>query len=820
MVWLPGIDDKLESVILIMGFGLDKRLPDPASDEFRQLKEENARLKELLRRQGIDWDAKGDPPARLGKIREAAGVPFSPAEKISLFRRLFRGRTDVYARRWESLRGKSGYSPVCGDEWKPGVCRKPQVKCADCACRRLLPLDDQVIYDHLAGKHTAGLYPLLTDDTCGFLAVDFDGAEWEKDAAAFRKSCRELEIPAALEISRSGNGAHIWIFFSQPVPAAQARQLGSALISHTCERTRQLSLTSYDRFFPNQDTLPRGGFGNLIALPLQKLPRLQGRSVFAGDNFAPYPDQWAFLTSIRPLSGLELAEALLRAGGGRHPLDLTADPGEDEPDPWQRPIALPRRIPGPLPESLRLVLGNQIYIAKADLPQPLLNRLIRLAAFPNPEFYRAQAMRMPVWNKPRVIGCAENFPRHIGLPRGCRKAVLELLEQNVIRFEIEDTRPPERKVEVKFIGTLRREQKAAVRAILQEETGVLCAPPGFGKTVVAAAVISRRRVSTLILVHRTELLRQWRERLSAFLELPKGSPGAIGGGRKKSTGEIDVAILQSLSRRPDLEGLLDNYSQIIVDECHHISAVSFEAVIRASRARYILGLTATPVRRDGHHPIVLMQCGPIRHQAAGRDTAPAILEVIPAYLPPPQISPETPIQEVFRAIAADENRARRICRDVIAAYREGRKILVLTERTGHLELLRAALEGEVKNCFVLHGRLGKRQRQNILGELAALDNSAPRALLATGRLIGEGFDHPPLDTLVLAMPISWKGTLRQYAGRLHREHPGKRDAHIYDYIDSGLPRLLRMWMKRRRGYRAMGYRIRAENDGQTGLPGL
>ena len=307
------------------------------NDELEQLREENKRLKTLLSEHGIPWEAVEPPKvSHASKTSATLHSVLTTTEKLALFRQLFRGRTDVYPIRWESTKGKSGYSPACANEWRPGVCNKPKIKCGNCNQRLLKPLTDEVIYDHLAGKHTVGVYPLLEDNRCYFLAADFDDEHWQDDAKGYMQSCRELDIPAAMEISRSGNGAHVWIFFSAPVNAHEARQLGAAIISHTCERTRQLSLASYDRLFPNQDTLPKGGFGNLIALPLQKQPRDHGRSVFVGEDLIPYPDQWNFLSSIRTLSGAELADVLLRTTGGRHPLDVSFVAGEDESKPWQR----------------------------------------------------------------------------------------------------------------------------------------------------------------------------------------------------------------------------------------------------------------------------------------------------------------------------------------------------------------------------------------------------------------------------------------------------------------------------------------------------
>lgn len=784
-------------------------------EELSRLREENVRLRKLLATHGIAWEA-ATAPVRSPSLEAPAqaGNRLSTAEKVALFRERFRGRTDVYPVRWESAKGKSGYSPACANEWRPGICHKPKVKCGQCEQRLLLPVTDAVIYDHLAGKQTIGVYPLLPDDRCWFLAADFDDEQWEDDAKGFMQSCSELDIPALLEISRSGNGAHVWIFFSEPVPAWEARQLGGALISHTCNQTRQLSLASYDRLFPNQDTLPKGGFGNLIALPLQKQPRELDRSVFVDKSLAPYADQWALLSSIRPLSAADLENAILRASGGRHPLDVSFTGDENENKPWQRRTTHSDKVTGPLPESVQLVLANQIFLAKTDIPQALANRLIRLAAFQNPEFYKTQAMRLPVWNKPRIIGCAENFPQHIALPRGCGDDILHLLEQNGVRAEIQDERVAGHKVRAKFVGTLRKDQKSAVGEMLKHDIGVLCAPTAFGKTITAAAIIARRKVSTLVLVHRTELLRQWQERLTSFLELPEGGLGVIGAGKKRPSGCIDIAVLQSLSRREDLASLLDDYGQVIVDECHHLSAFSFESILKQAKSRYVLGLTATPVRRDGHHPIIFMQCGPIRHSATQAETAPARMVVWPQYLPTPAIPADTAIQEVFRTLAHDAERNRRIAQDVICAVNEGRKVLLLTERTDHLQRLTDLLAGQVEHCFILHGRLSKKQRSAVLDALAELGDTTPHVLLATGRLVGEGFDHPPLDTLVLAMPISWKGTLQQYAGRLHREHTGKDDVRIYDYVEADQAQLSRMWDKRLRGYRDMGYEI---NPGITPL---
>ena len=774
------------------------------TDALASLRAENARLTALLDAHGIAWRL--PPQAQTPTVAELSRL--TTDEKVALFRTLFRGRTDVYPIRWEGkTSGKSGYAPACANEWRAGVCEKPRIKCGDCAHRVLQPLTDAVIYDHLAGEHTVGVYPLLEGDTCHFLAVDFDEADWREDAQAFIQSCTELGVSAALEISRSGQGAHAWVFFASAVSARDARRLGTAIISHACTRTRQLQLTSYDRLFPNQDTMPKGGFGNLIALPLQKHPRERGVSVFVDASLQPYPDQWAFLASVARMPAHDIEPTILRATGGAHPLDVTFIDDEDLATPWKRE-SKPAKLAGLMPKSLTVILANQIYFEKAQMPQALANRLIRLAAFQNPEFYRAQAMRMSVWDKPRIIGCAENFPQHIALPRGCFDAARDLLADNGIRLDQRDERHAGTPIAVGFSGTLRPDQEAAVAAMLGHDAGVLCAPTAFGKTVTAAAIIARRGVNTLVLVHRTELLKQWQVRLAAFLDAGKDVIGVIGGGKNRPTSQIDIAVMQSLSRQGEVDPLVESYGQVIVDECHHVGAASFDAILRRAKAKHVVGLTATPIRRDGQQPIIFMQCGPIRHKAAQPLDAPHDLAVTPQFIESPIALPaEAGIQDVFRHLAQDVARTAAIASAITDAFRQGRKVLALTERTEHIDAIRTALADQVPEPFVLHGRMSKKQRAALIATLDALSPEAPRVLLATGKLVGEGFDHPPLDTLVLAMPVSWKGTLQQYAGRLHREHASKTDVRIIDFVDTGHPALLRMWDKRQRGYRAMGYRV-------------
>lgn len=502
----------------------------------------------------------------------------SPASKIALFRSLFRGREDVYARRFESRKtGKSGYQPACANEWVRGVCEKPRIKCSDCPSRRFLPVNDDVIRCHLSGyddagrDFVAGIYPMLLDESCLFLAADFDKAHWQDDVRAYLETCHRLGLPAVLERSRSGKGGHVWLFFSQATPAHLARRLGSHILTETMERRPEIGFDSYDRFFPNQDTLPTGKLGNLIALPLQKQARKNGNSLFMDDQFQPHPDQWAFLSGITRITR-DQAEDIVRAAASKDRIiGVRMAETEDEGGvtaPWlQAPSRRPKAmlIHELLPDHVELHLGNDIYISKEGISPCLRNRLTRLAAFQNPEFYKAQAMRLPTYDKPRIIACAEDHPNHIGLPRGCLDDVIEFLSDLKIKPVLHDERNQGKPLEVTFRGQLRPEQQLAAEAMLAHDTGVLSATTAFGKTVLAAWLIARRSVNTLILVHRRQLLEQWVERLSTFLGMPTKSIGRIGGGRRKPTGILDVALIQSLVRKGAVDDLVGEYGQLIVE---------------------------------------------------------------------------------------------------------------------------------------------------------------------------------------------------------------------------------------------------------------
>ncbi len=680
-----------------------------------------------------------------------------PAQKIALFRALFRGREDVYPRRFESrATGKTGYAPVCANEWVTEICEKPRVKCAVCQHRRFLPVTDDVVRQHLVGidehggSFVAGVYPMLLDETCFFLAIDLDKCNWQDDAVAVAETCRRLAIPAVLERSRSGHGGHVWIFFDTALPASTARRLGSHVLTETMERRPDVGLDSYDRLFPNQDTLPRGGFGNLIALPLQKQPREAGNSVFINDACEPHADQWALLASIQRMPRELVEEIVGRAKAKGRIIGIQAASSEEDAQPWTMPPSRRRHEPkicGELPPRLELTLSDQVCIPKENLPPALRNRLMGLAAFQNPEFYRSQSMRVSTWGKPRIISCVEDQPRHLALPRGCFEEVKALLRDLKIKVNVRDERVCGEPIDVCFQGQLRPEQETAARKLLAHDTGVLSATTAFGKTVVAAWMISQRGVNTLILVHRRQLLDQWVERLSEFLGIPCKDIGRIGGGRRKLTGRVDVAIIQSLVRKGVVKDCVADYGHLIVDECHHLSAHSFELVARKTKARYVLGLSATVARKDGHHPIILMQCGPVRHrvnakaEAISRPFQHSVIvrptgfrSVLPA-----DSDPRIQFHDLYCELIANGDRNAKIREDILQCVREGRSPLVLTERREHLESLAASLEGDVRHVVVLQGGASIAKSRAIANRLTEIPQDEERVLLATGKYIGEGF---------------------------------------------------------------------------------
>lgn len=769
---------------------------------------------------------------------------YSPTEeKIKLFTSLFSGRTDVYARRWVNAKtGRSGYSPVCRNFWKDKICRRKRGgSCFDCGYSDYEPLADAIIKQHLlltAGEwDVVGLYPLLEDNTTWFLAVDFDGDNWQSESFAFRTIATRYGFATSIERSRSGIGAHVWFFFAQSISAKTARRMGSALLTIAMDEYPLFSFKSYDRFFPNQDTLSKGGFGNLIALPLQGFARNNGNSEFLDETSVPYEDQWEYLSSVRRIAPEDVDSFVLTFGeketlGVLSPL---ADP-ETEPDskPWDKQNEKNRLTPTDFPETLSIVKANMLHIEKKELSPRALNRLRRLAAFSNPEYYEKQRLRLYIASSlARVIDASEETAEYLSIPRGCEAQLIALLENTNVNFQIIDKTEEGTPVQVVFSGKLRPEQRPAFRALAAEPIGILSAATAFGKTVVAARLIAERHTSTLILVHTTQLLEQWREKLEEHLMFDEEcvTPlettetgrarkalkiGYLQGAKNRLTGRVDVAMASSLLDKEDQlkPGThAQDYGFVIVDECHHAAAHTIETVMRHLHAKYACGLTATPQRKDGLQPLVFMHCGPVRYtvnEKAQNKKRGFVHQVIPCFTDlqlPDAFQDQPGITDVFTAIADNEERNAQIVDDVIAALDGGRTPLILTQTTRQAKVLTEALESHCSNVVLLTGGRKPAEKKATEQKLADSRDGERLALVATGKFVGEGFDFPRLDTLFIASPVSWKGLVQQYVGRLNRSYGEKQLLQIYDYIDIGIKKAESMYFNRLKHYKSQDYQI-------------
>lgn len=760
----------------------------------------------------------------------------TPIEKIDLFKTLFQGRTDIHAKRWQSIKtGKSGYQPVCQNEWNEQFCDKKKYKCNACQNRKLSPLTDEIIYKHLHGKDefcrdVVGIYPLLTDETCLFLAVDFDDGEFRFDVLAFKNACVDNKIDVYIELSRSGNGAHAWIFFEENISAKTARQLGSGLLTYAMNKRSEIKFDSYDRLFPNQDIMPSGGFGNLLALPLQGRARKQGKSVFVDDDFEPFDDQWAYLSQIKKMNKTHVEAVANKLCKNSDLGILVKENGEQKP--WESRKKEEQLTLIDFPNTpIKIIKSNMLFIEKQGLSQRVLTQIKRLGAFKNPDFYKAQAMRLPTYNKPRIISTIEENGEYIGLPRGCEKTIISMLVESEAMYEIEDKTNAGEKIKVTFNGTLRENQAPAVDALLKHNNGVLSATTAFGKTVVAANIIAQRKTNTLILVHTQALLSQWKKSLTEFLsfdvllpELParRGRKrinsiiGELCSGKNQLNGIVDIALMQSLVSGEDVKELVRNYGQIIVDECHHVSAVNFEKILKFANAKYVIGLTATPTRQDGHDLIIFLQCGEIRYKVDAKTEAekrPFEHFIIPRFtsLRLSSLKDSDNIAQIYSSLSENKTRNNLIVEDVKKSLEKGRNPIILTERTKHIEVLAELLSDECETIITLSGRMSTKEKKLANERLESLRINEKFIIIASGKYVGEGFDFPRLDTLFLAMPIAWKGKVAQYAGRLSRIYEGKTDVQIYDYVDLHVPVLEKMYHKRVKSYAAIGYKTKQEN---------
>ncbi|MFD1210670.1 DEAD/DEAH box helicase family protein [Arthrobacter sp. GCM10027362] len=783
-----------------------KTAPDTAGNrgperELEELRAENARLRKLLELGAAEAKAaRADQPVLAVTQPGPVGMSSPPELKVRLFQDLFRTRTDIYAVRWENPReGRAGWVPAVAGGWRKGMRRDT----AD-----YLELTPEVIARHLRGELQLGLYPLAGDDTCWWIAADFDKAAAMLDALAYVKAARSRGIPAALEVSQSGRGAHVWIFFNSPVPAESARRLATGLVHEAMGLRGSMDLDSYDRLFPGQDTHTGPGMGNLIAAPLNGKQRRHGATLFLDTaTLEPYEDQWAYLSSLDRLSVGTVARLVRELPEVRFGHEV-------------RRLELPtssKIVPRPAP-IVRARFGARLTVCAAELGPAMVSAVKHAASLPNPEFYDRQRLRRSTWNIPRFLRSYEETPDgDLILPRGLLPLLRRLVESAGSSLRIQDERSGGVPHRFECTAGLRPDQQEALRDLAAVETGILVAPPGTGKTVVACALLARRGVSTLILVDRKALADQWRKRIR---ELTGEQCGQIGGGRAKTTGRIDVALLPTLARRENIAELTGDYGLVIADECHHVPAAAFTYVMNQMPARYWLGLTATPYRRDRLDELIYHQLGPVAHTMAARD--PEQLPRERTEIPAPELSlqvhptsfaysggadPARPggIAKIYQDLVADEDRLRQIVDDVLAAYGRGAKILLLTTWTAHLDRFADRFRAAGLDPVVFSGAMNATERKAAVARLAEAGDAEPLLVLGTGSFIGEGFDCPQLDTLFLAAPVSFKGRLVQYAGRITRPHPGKTRATVHDYHDQLTPVLAAALGKRAPGYVALGF---------------
>ena len=818
------------------------------------LEEENRLLKERLEEAGISYDdiiCDYSEAVDLYDPNQGERIePFEVTDKIAshFFMMFCRGRQDVYDLRYTNPKtGRTGYYTQCFNRWDLGchIQKKDGTRCKDCELKAYKPVTLPLIKAHMRGSDPNGndvvaIYPMLENNLCKLLVFDFDnhakGAEqddlaniddgWKEEANALRRICKNLGVDAAVERSRSGKGAHLWIFFKETVPARLARRFGFALLEKGAESVNLKSFKYYDRMIPAQDALPEGGLGNVIALPLQGMALKKGNSAFVDENWNAYANQLNMLASMKRLTRQEIEDYLSEWYG-------SADSDNDNDAPWDKDSGIDG---GGVKGIVHVVLSDRIYVDSSKMSNKVRRQLRRMAAFSNRQYFQNQAMDLPNYDEPRYIYLGSDEGKYIVLPRGLKEKIFESFDKAGVAYDVDDKRTSGKPVNVSFKGELRESQVPAVETMLKNETGILHAATAFGKTVVCCNMIARRGVSTLILVDRADLMNQWVNRLGEFLDINEQLPeyktktgqtrkrksliGNLQGPHDTLTGIVDVAMIRSLKKKDGFHPMLKTYGQVYFDECHHAASESAIEVLQELNAKYVYGVTATPKRGDGKERINEFLLGPIRYRFTAKDRAEEqnidhlVYPRFTCTVKPHHLSQMPYGNDAYELIRNNDIRDDQIIQDVIDCAKAGRTPVVLTRYVDHAEKLSERLKKYADKVILLTGANGTKARRARVEELNAVADSESLILVGTGSLLGEGFDYPRLDTLFMATPISGENVVEQYVGRLNRDYEGKENVIVYDYVDSHIPKFDKMYAARLKAYKKIGYELCVSMEGR------
>ena len=817
----------------------------------RLLEYENRLLKDKLKKENIPYEEINPFEETIENAEEydldqGARIvhPTFITEKMAIrFFSMFWGREDVYAKRGKT----GGYFPQCDNRWNDKLCPKQRgekVFCDECENKKWTKLDVKKITAHLLGykedgSDVIGVYPLLPDGTCRFIVFDFDNhekgaeatdfanvnTEWHKEVDALRKMCEINGIHPLVERSRSGKGAHVWIFFQKAIPASLARNFGFLLLDKGSESINMKSFHYYDRMYPSQDVA--SGVGNLIALPLQGQALKNGNSAFVDKNWNAYPDQWdALFNRTEKLSIEDIEKYMMKwqAELAESKGKLAGTDMSNRPKPWKKKCEFAKRdVVG----KLHMVLSNGVYVDTLNLMPRIQNQIRSLAAFDNPEYYKNRRLGYSNYYNFSAVYLGKDIDGYIQVPRGLREKILEECTKAGIPVELSDQREIGRPIRVLFNGDLRLQQELAAEQLLRHSDGVLEAATAFGKTVVCSYLIAERKVNTLILLQSKDLLSQWVEELNKFLDIREEPPeyetktgrkkkrnsviGILHGSKNTLTGIVDVAMVGSMYSKGKSHYLKHSYGMVIVDECHHAASHTYMEVLQKINAKYVYGVSATPKRGDHLDKIIYMMLGPLRHRFTASDRAEE--QGIGHYFVPrytrviDTVESRNDINEAYSLISASKVRNEMIANDIKKCISQKQTPVILTRYKEQAKILYDMLKNEADHVFLLYGDNSDKENAEMRIRLKQVPRTESLILIATGQKIGEGFDFPRLDVLMLAAPVSAEGRLVQYIGRLNRDYEGKEAVYVYDYIDAHMKKFNKMYGKRLRIYRKTGFSV-------------